>query len=410
MKIIRIPALLVCLALIGAGCGLGSTSSSASASAGSGGASASGNALPSGMATSLPPAEDELNLVIWAGYAEDGSSDKTYDWVNPFEKDTGCKVNTTDGRDSANMVSLMATGQYDGVSASGDATLRMIAAGTVAPVNMDLIPNYADVFAGLKNQPHNTVNGVPYGTPHGRGANVLLYNTDKFPTPPTSWDVVWDADSPAAGKISIYNSSIYIADAALHLQQTNPELGIKDIYQLNEEQFNAAVDLLKQQHKIVGEYWNVANDQITSFGSGDMLAGTSWQYQLNTILLDDKNAPVAAVLPDEGSTGWSDTWMISSQAAHPGCMYRWMNWMLDPHTNALATIWFGEAPVSQQACDEAEKISPGHCDSYHATDEAYFSKVHFWSTPREDCNDTDPATTCKDVEAWIAAWTDITGG
>ncbi|HET6820504.1 MAG TPA: extracellular solute-binding protein [Candidatus Limnocylindria bacterium] len=410
MRTIRIPALLVCLALIGAGCGLGSTSSSASASAGSGGASASGSALPSGMATSLPPAEDELNLVIWAGYAEDGSSDKTYDWVNPFEKDTGCKVNTTDGRDSANMVSLMATGQYDGVSASGDATLRMIAAGTVAPVNTDLIPNYADVFAGLKNQPHNTVNGVPYGVPHGRGANVLLYNTDKFPTAPTSWDVVWNPDSPAAGKISIYNSSIYIADAALHLQQTNPELGITDIYQLTEEQFNAAVDLLKQQHDIVGEYWNVANDQITSFGSGDMLAGTSWQYQLNTILLDDKNAPLAAVLPDEGSTGWSDTWMISSTAAHPGCMYRWMNWMLDPHTNALATIWFGEAPVSQQACAEAEKISPGHCDSYHATDEAYFSKVHFWSTPREDCNDTDPATTCKDVEAWIAAWTDITGG
>jgi putative spermidine/putrescine transport system substrate-binding protein len=277
-------------------------------------------------------------------------------------------------------------------------------------VNTDLIPNYADVFAGLKNQPHNTVNGVSYGVPHGRGANVLLYNTDKFSTPPTSWDVVWNADSPAAGKISIYNSSIYIADAALHLQQTNPELGITDIYQLNEAQFNAAVDLLKQQHDIVGEYWNVANDQITSFGSGDMLAGTSWQYQLNTIKLDDKNAPVAAVLPDEGSTGWSDTWMISSAAAHPGCMYRWMNWMLDPHTNALATIWFGEAPVSQQACDEAEKISPGHCDSYHATDEAYFSKVHFWSTPREDCNDTDPATTCKDIEAWIAAWTEITGG
>jgi putative spermidine/putrescine transport system substrate-binding protein len=408
MRIFRIPAVLAGVALVGAGCGLGSVSPSASVNPGSGGASSS--ALPSGMATTLPPAEDELNLVIWAGYAEDGSSDPDYDWVTPFEKDTGCKVNSTDGRDSANMVSLMATGQYDGVSASGDATLRMIAAGTVAPVNMDLIPNYANVFAGLKGQPHNTVNGIPYGTPHGRGANVLLYNTDKFPTPPTSWDVVWDASSPAAGKISIYNSSIYIADAALHLQKTNPELGITDIYQLNEEQFNAAVDLLKQQHEMVGEYWNVATDQITSFGSGDMLAGTSWQYQLNTILADDKDAPVAAVLPDEGSTGWSDTWMISSTAKHPGCMYRWMNWMLDPHTNALATIWFGEAPVSAEACAEAEKISPGDCDSYHATDEDYFSKVHFWSTPREDCNDQDPATTCKDVEAWISAWTEITGG
>ncbi|HEX6139559.1 MAG TPA: extracellular solute-binding protein [Candidatus Limnocylindria bacterium] len=392
MRNLRIPAAFATLALVAAGCGTGTS-------------------LPSGMAAELPAAEDELNLVIWVGYAEDGSSDQAYDWVNPFEEETGCQVNTTDGVDSANMVSLMATGQYDGVSASGDATLRMIAAGTVAPVNLDLIPNYKDVFEGLKNQPHNTVDGVAYGVPHGRGANVLMYNTEAFPEAPTSWDVVWDADSPAAGKVSVYNSSIYIADAALHLKKTNPELGIEDIYQLNEEQFNAAVDLLQQQHDdVVGEYWSFATDQITSFGSGDMLAGTSWQYQLNTILADNPDAPVAAVLPDEGSTGWSDTWMIASNAAHPGCMYRWMNWMLEPTTSAMATVWFGEAPVSQKACDEAEKLSPGHCETFHATDEAYFDKVAFWSTPREDCNDDDPDTTCKDIEDWIDAWTGITGG
>ena len=389
MRALRIPVALVSMALLASACGAGT---------------------PSGMATALPEAEDALNLVIWAGYAEDGSNDPAFDWVTPFEEETGCQVNTTDGGDSTNMVSLMATGQYDGVSASGDATLRMIAAGTVAPVNLDLIPNYENVFDALKGKPHNTVDGIAYGVPHGRGANVLLYNTETFPEAPTSWDVIWDADSPAAGKISVYNYMIFIADAALHLKQTNPDLGIDDIYQLNEEQFNAAVALLEEQSEIVGERWTFATDQITSFGSGDMLAGTSWQYQLNSILLENPDAPVAATLPAEGSTGWSDTWMIASNAAHPGCMYRWMNWMLDPHTSALATVWFGEAPTSEAACAEAEEISPGHCDTFHATDEEYFSKVHFWSTPREDCNDDDPDTTCKDVEDWTAAWTTITGG
>jgi putative spermidine/putrescine transport system substrate-binding protein len=393
MRTLKIPAVVAALALVASACGTGG---------------------PSGMASTLPAAEDELNLVIWVGYAEDGSTYPEFDWVTPFEEETGCQVNTTDGVDSANMVSLMATGQYDGVSASGDATLRMIAAGTVAPVNLSLIPNYEGVFEGLKGQPHNTVDGVAYGVPHGRGANVLLYNTDTFKEAPTSWDVVWDADSPAAGKISIYNSSIYIADAALHLMQTTPDLGITDPYQLNEEQFNAAVALLNQQSEIVGEYWTLSTDQITSFGSGDMLAGSSWQYMLNTILADNPKAPVAATLPAEGSTGWSDTWMISSTAAHPGCMYRWMNWMLDPETSAMATIYFGEAPVSQAACDAAETILDGaykgHCDAYHATDEAYFDKIRYWSTPREDCNDDDANTTCKDVDDWIAAWTAITGG
>jgi putative spermidine/putrescine transport system substrate-binding protein len=389
MRTLKIPAAVAALALVASACGAGQ---------------------PSGLASTLPDAEDELNLVIWVGYAEDGSTDEAYDWVTPFETETGCQVNTTDGVDSTNMVSLMATGQYDGVSASGDATLRMIAAGTVAPVNLALIPNYEDVFESLKNQPHNTVDGVAYGVPHGRGANILLYNTETFPEPPTSWDVVWAADSPAAGKISVYNYMIYIADAALHLKTARPELGIDDIYQLNEEQFDAAVALLEQQSEIVGERWGLATDQITSFGSGDMLAGTSWQYQLNTILAENPDAPVAGTLPNEGSTGWSDTWMIAKDAAHPGCMYRWMDWMLEPTTSAMATVWFGEAPVSEAACAEAEKLSPGHCDTFHATDEAYFDKIHFWSTPRADCNDDDANTTCKDVDAWTAAWTAITGG
>jgi putative spermidine/putrescine transport system substrate-binding protein len=386
MRRLRIPAMLATIGLVAAGCG---------------------PSTPSGMLSELPAAEDELNLVIWVGYAEDGSTDPAYDWVTPFEDETGCKVNTTDGIDSPNMVSLIASGQYDGVSASGDATLRMISAGTVAPVNLALIPNYANVFEGLKGQPHNTVDGVSYGVPHGRGANLLLYNTDTFPEAPTSWDPIWDASSPAAGKISIYNSSIYIADAALRLKHTTPDLGITDPYQLNQEQFDAAIDLLKQQSEIVGEYWSFATDQITSFGGGDMLAGTSWQYQFSNMPAD---AHVGITKPAEGTTGWSDTWMIAKNAAHPGCMYRWMDWMISPETNAKATIFWGEAPVSPQACEAAEAIAPGHCDTYHATDEAYFADVAFWSTPREDCNDDDAATTCKSVDDWIEAWTTVTGG
>ena len=127
----------------------------------------------------LGTGEGQVNLIAWAGYVEDGSTDPKVDWVSDFEADTGCKVNTKVGNTSDEMVTLMRTGQYDGVSASGDATLRLIAAGDVAPVNTDLIPNYADVFDGLKDQPHNSVDGQMYGVPHGRGANLLMWRTDK---------------------------------------------------------------------------------------------------------------------------------------------------------------------------------------------------------------------------------------
>ena len=110
-----------------------------------------------------------MNLVAWAGYVENGSTDPAVDWVTGFEEETGCKVNVKIGNTSDEMVQLMKTGEYDSVSASGDATLRLIAAGDVVPVNTDLIPNYADVFPALKDKPWNSVNGVPYGVPHGRG-------------------------------------------------------------------------------------------------------------------------------------------------------------------------------------------------------------------------------------------------
>ena len=142
------------------------------------------------------------------------------------EAETGCQVNTKIGNTSDEMVTLMRTGQYDGVSASGDATLRLIAGGDVAPVNTDLIPNYADVFDGLKNQPRNSVDGQMYGVPHGRGANLLMWRTDKVKPAPDSWSVVFDQTSPYKGKVTAYDSPIYIADAALYLKATQPDLKI----------------------------------------------------------------------------------------------------------------------------------------------------------------------------------------
>lgn len=357
---------------------------------------------------SIGPGEGELNLVIWAGYAERGAQDPIYDWVTPFETATGCKVNTTDMTDSNNGVSLMQSGSYDGISASGDATTRLIQSDLVAPIDTDVFSNYANVFDSLKDLPHNTVDGVNYGVPHGRGANLLAYNTNEVDPAPTSWAPIWEDGANYKGKISIYDSSIFIADAALRLKTTKPELGIDDIYQLTQEQFDAAVDLLTTLNSNQPLYWGTAADQVQSYTSGDVVVGTTWQYQVN--LLQTDNQPVEAVLPDEGSTGWSDTWMMSKTAAHPNCMLLWMDWMMSPMANALATIWFGEAPTSQAACDYAETISPGHCATFHATDEAYFSKVYYWATPQEDCKDDDPATTCVTQDDWVQAWTTLRGG
>lgn len=378
-------------------------------------AACSSPSTPGGGSASGPPkleplsaignGEGQLNLIAWAGYAEDGSNSPTVDWVHPFEQQTGCKVNTKVGNTSDEMVQLMRTGQYDGVSASGDATLRLIYAGDVAPVNTKLVPNYDTISSFLKDKPWNSVNGQMYGIPHGWGANLLMYNTDVVKNAPDSWGAVFPGAPEYTGKVTAYDSPIYIADAALYLSKTKPDLGIKNPYALTEDQLNAAVDLLKQQHANIGEYWSDYTKAVQAFESGTSVIGTTWQVIANMLESDGK-VKIATVLPKEGSTGWSDTWMISSKAAHPNCMYKWMDYITSPKVNAQVAEYFGEAPAQTKACEFTS--DKNFCATFHATDEDYAKQISYWTTPQKQCVDGS-GDNCTAYNEWVDKWQQIKG-
>jgi putative spermidine/putrescine transport system substrate-binding protein len=260
------------------------------------------------------------------------------------------------------------------------------------------------VYEALKNKPHNTVDGVNYGIPHGRGANLLMWRTDVVKQAPDSWGLVFDPNSPYKGKVTAYDSPIYIADAAVYLKATKPELGITNPYELDDKQFQAAVDLLRGQRSIIGEYWSDYTKEMSAFTNRNSVVGTTWQVIAN--LLQGEKVPVELTLPKEGSTGWSDTWMISSKSQHPNCMYRWMDWIVSPKANAQVAEYFGEAPANQKSC--AETADKNHCATFHADDEDYFGKVAYWTTPIRNCGD-NRGNTCKDYAAWVQAWTEIKG-
>ena len=389
--------------------------------AGCGGDDDEGGAAADEGLTELGEPEGELNLIAWAGYVEDGSTDPKVDWVTDFEKESGCDVSVKVAGTSDEMVELMRSGQYDGVSASGNASPRLVAAGDVAPVNVDLVPNYATVYEDLKDQPYNTFDGVHYGIPHARGANVLTWNTEAAPDiDGSTWAPLLDPTEAAKykGKLSVYDDPVYIADAALYLKAHQPDLGIEDPYELDEEQFNAAVDLLKEQRPNVGEYWSDFAKQISSFANGDVDVGTTWQYQYFT--LKGEGDPVASTpasggfLPEEDATGWSDTWMISSEAAHPNCMYLWMNHIISPEANAKVAAWFGEAPAQSKSCPEFKTLdpayfgAPNHCKLYNADNPEFWQRVYYWETPLADCGD-DRGDVCMDYNDWVSAWTEIKG-
>lgn len=349
------------------------------------------------MMEELGDHEDAVNIVAWSGFVEPA-------WSDQFTAETGCKVNRKVAASSDEMVQLMRTGEYDLVSASGDASLRLIVDGGVQPLNTKLVPNFGDkIVEGMKGQLYDTLNGNVYGIPIGRGANILQYNAEVVKTAPTSWEAVWEENSPYAGKIAGYDSPIYIADAAVYLMSTQPDLNISNPYALDKEQLAAAIDLLKKQNKMVSEYWTPATN-VTSFTGGDSVIGTSWEV-LRKAAQDNR---FQGVLPEEGSTGWSDAWMLATESANPNCAYAWMDYTSSPEVNGAIAMNFGMGPANAEFCelnDEARQ----HCEDYNATDEEYYSKVWFWTTPIDQCLDGRTDVKCTNYQDWTASWATVKG-
>ena len=355
-------------------------------------------AAPAAGTTRAAANEGKLNLIAWEGYTQ-------AQWVNPFEKKTGCKVSAKYGGSSDEMVTLMRSGgggQYDMVSASGDASLRLIYGGDVATVDPTKIPDYKNFFKTFQSPPNNTVNGKHYGISLQWGPNTLLYNTKKVKPAPTSWSAIY---SPKfKGKVTVPNNPIQIADAALYLSKTKPSLGIKDPYELNKTQFDATIALLKQQRPLVKKYWGLASDEISLFKNGDATIGASWPYQTNT--LRDAKVPVKDLIPKEGATGWLDTWMVSAKAKHPQCALEWLKWISTPKVQAQQAIYFGETPVNKKACVIMDKLSKGSCAKYHANaPESYYAAIKFWKTPVADCG--NGKKDCMDYSKWVTAWNEV---
>jgi putative spermidine/putrescine transport system substrate-binding protein len=381
----KLSTLLACgyLALVVAACGSSSGDKSSS----------------SNLPTKIGKGEGKLTLIAWEGYTQP-------QWVKPFEKQTGCQVSAKYGGSSDEMVTLMRQGggsQYDMVSASGDASLRLIRGGDVQPVNVALIPDWKNFIPQLKSPAHNTVDGKHYGISLQWGPNTLLFNTQKVGAAPDSWSAIYDPKY--RGKITVPDNPIQIADAALYLSKTQPSLGITDPYALDDKQLTAAANLLKKQRPLIRKYWALASDEIDLFKNGDAVVGASWPYQ--TITLQDAKVPVKDLIPKEGATGWADTWMLSAKAKHPNCAYEWMKWVSTPKVQAQQAIFFGETPANTKACPVMDQIQKGSCAQYHANAPAsYFNSIKFWKTPVSDCGD---GKTCTDYNEWQRRWTQIKG-
>ena len=359
--------------------------------------------------TEIGAGEGQVNIVAWAGYIERGETMKEFDWVTKFESASGCKVNVKVAATSDEMVALMNEGGFDLVTASGDASLRLVAGGRVQPVNIDLIPSWKNLDERLKDAAWHTVDGVHYGVPYMWGPNVLMYNTEVFKEPPTSWNVVFEPmdlpdGKPNQGRVQAYDGPIHIADAAQYLMFHKPELGITSPYELNEDQYKAALDLLRVQRGLVSRYWHDAFIQIDDFKNEGVVASGSWPFQRN--LLQGENQPISSVIPQEGATGWADTTMLHVDSKNPNCAYMWMEHTLSSNLQSDLAVWFGANPSVPAACTDGSGMSTA--ETCHANGMDDFEKIRFWTTPVSNCGQGEGA--CVPYYRWVSDYIGVIGG
>ncbi|MFT3671887.1 ABC transporter substrate-binding protein [Aestuariivirga sp.] len=355
--------------------------------------------------------EGQVDIVAWPGYIERGETDKNFDWVTSFEKETGCKVNVKTAATSDEMVTLMNQGGFDLVTASGDASLRLVAGKKVQPINTALIKDWASVDDRLKDAPWHTVDGVHYGVPYQWGPNVLAYNAKVFPEAPKSWSVVFEEQNLPDGKsnkgrVQAFDGPIYVADAALYLMKKNPGLGIKNPYELNKDQFAAVMELLSKQRQLVGRYWHDAMVQIDDFKNEGVVASSSWPFQVNLLQADKavmEKTPIASTVPEEGATGWADTTMMHAEAAHPNCAYMWMNHSISAKLQGDLAAWFGSVPAVPAACKGNMLLTDTGCATNGFDN---FDKIWFWRTPTSKC---EAEGNCVPYSQWDKEYRKVMG-
>ncbi|MDH2425256.1 extracellular solute-binding protein [Sphaerisporangium sp. TRM90804] len=348
---------------------------------------------PTPAATSSPsalgPAEGAVTVLTFRGYAEYGGSDPRANWVVPFERETGCRVNLRFPQTPGDMDKAVDQIRHDVVSAPPEVAGRLIAEGKVVPINTALVPHYDDLAERLRTRRSVAAGGRVYGVPYLWGSYVTLYDaTGKRAM--KGRDLFTDA-----GPAMFRDSPLTIADAALALARQRPALGIDDPFQLTRAQLDAVMSFLAGPDDGERLYWKEPIEALQALAGGTARIGRALPYHLDMLRRADR---AVKAVPDEATTGFVDAWMVSARATAPNCAYRWLDYMSSKSAQREAAAWTGLAPANPDAC---ERRTARVCSAYRLDDDAWLKKIEFAVRPGVDC---PRGERCTDYAEWTARW------
>ena len=327
-------------------------------------------------------AQDELTMIIWEGYADDSFATK-------FKEENDAEISYTPMSSSDDAFAQLRAGggsNFDLVSASNDLTQRLVDAGLVQEIDPSRLTNFDKLYEQFKQPDYLYFDEKLYGVNFTWGPTLMLYNTEQVTTAPTSWNAL--LDEQYEGKISTWNAPIQIAQYAL-LLDPKPE----DPYVLTDEQLAQVKDILVRQRPLVRAYWNLGDELKQLFASGEVVISDAWPYV--TLGATEVGVPVAEVVPQEGVTGWSDSWMLTKGAKNIDLAYAWMDYMIGPDGQMGVLNNNNYAITNREVIEglDAERRKALRMDDI----EAGYGQILMWKN-------------VPNYDKWLQVWTEATQG
>jgi spermidine/putrescine-binding protein len=317
-----------------------------------------------------------LTAIVWEGYTDPS-------FAEPFEQQTGCTVRATYAGSSDEMFAKFRAGRgrtYDIISASGDITERLYKANLVRPIDTSKLTNYDTIFSSFQGGEWNTFDGKPYGVTFAWGPNVLVYNTEQVKTTPTSWDILFDPQY--AGKITIPDNPMTIADVALWLGKANP-------YDLSDQDLAEVKEKLLELRPQIRKFWTTAGELANLFQSGEVVLAHAWP--LTYTQLSEADFPVGSASPKGKLTGWTDSWMISRNSPNVDAAYQWIDYILsgDGQKGVMDVTGYSGATTLG-----AEAIGAERAKELYMDDLSLHSQIKMWQS-------------VKNYDQWVQLWNEI---
>lgn len=310
--------------------------------------------------------------------------------LRAFEEETACKLQLQTAPDSAELLALVAQVDADIVLAGGDIAVSLVSSGRVRALDPKRLPSLAHVDPRLRALPGALVEGRRFGVPWRWQPVVLAYDNARYLAPPASWSELYAPAADPLPQVLAGADPLLIADAALLVAATRPELGIVDPYALDPKQYAAALSLLQTQKATARGTWRDLASQAEGFRNG-VSASASTPAMVQA--MRGQGLAVAWTLPAEGGSAEVEVAMLHANASHPECAQAWLEWSLSPQAQAQLAADAGALPAVAAAC----AIEPLAGENACARDGmALLPRLHLRKVPRARCG----SRTCVPFSRW----------